>query len=61
MNAKLKGIERVKRIRELCIEKDWFTCVSTRQYEKMFDMVREGVVFMISLLLFGYAVMKYLM
>lgn len=29
-------------VRELCIEKDWFTCGSCEQYEKMFDMVRNG-------------------
>ena len=35
-------MEKVERIRELCIREDWFTCGSSRQYEKMFNIVREG-------------------
>lgn len=29
-------------LRILCIEKDWFTAGSNQQYEKLFDMNRDG-------------------
>ena len=38
----VRNYEASERIRELCINKKWFTCGSTRQYEKMFDLVKEG-------------------
>lgn len=38
----VRDYEATERIRELCIKEDWFTCGSTRQYEKMIDLVREG-------------------
>lgn len=27
------------RVRDLCIRKNWFTCGSSRQYDRMFDML----------------------
>lgn len=29
-------------LRSLCIRENWFTCGSTKQYEKMFQMNAEG-------------------
>lgn len=42
MSTTSEGYEKEERIRSLCIKKGWFTCGSTRQYEKMFNIVREG-------------------
>lgn len=29
-------------LRELCINNDWFTCGTIKQYEKLFDRNKEG-------------------
>lgn len=29
-------------LRELCIQNHWFTCGSTRQYSRLFDMAKDG-------------------
>ena len=31
------------RLRELCIENNWFTCGTIDQYEKLFELNREGI------------------
>lgn len=30
------------KLRSLCIDHDWFTCGSNRQYEKLFEMNEQG-------------------
>lgn len=32
----------IEELRSLCIKEDWFTAGSSAQYEKMFDMLRDG-------------------
>lgn len=41
MNKKY-SITYPEKLRCLCIREDWFTCGSTRQYEKMFQMNENG-------------------
>jgi hypothetical protein len=37
MKMKKYGVTTPEKLRMLCIENDWFTCGSNRQYEKMFQ------------------------
>ena len=32
----------VSELRELCIQNNWFTCGSNRQYSRLFDMAKDG-------------------
>lgn len=47
-NEMIKKIENVSRmwkisiVRELCIKNDWFTKGDIKQYEQMFDLVKES-------------------
>lgn len=36
----MRNYREVEDVRCLCVRKNWFTCGSSRQYERMFNMVR---------------------